>query len=840
MNLRGVRFKATFLFAPWLLFMLMSIPLHATVTHFIFTENEEGTAIEFMIDSSVQFQVQEEGLDIVLTFPDVDLTALPHETMLGTTNVASIQVDFDAHQIRIVRTKLYPFEVQQSNEKIVVHIRSAPKEPSQERETHNESEKKAPAQVRPETEEDLVEAHKQVRQEASPETQNNGALLIHDVALDFSQEIPVVHLLGDSGAFEQKQMLLENPKRYVFDLMPARFPKGRKTFPVKDSTLIKEVRIAQYKVNPVPITRIVIEMAEDTEDLQPFLTASAEGINIRLQTSLMADNRIIPQEEEAENQDEEVTEATVPEERVEEKQSENIEKMETFEEVSEPENTGETTDMATNTQPELPSHKTAESEDHSGEKVIEAEGMEWDPSFFSTQELKFYQITDEEKAALEAAEKAKYLPIFQEKQITTQKKYKGEVITLDFTDVHIKDLMVLFSDLSGLNIVLDPSVEGPQYKIPVLRLRFVPWDQALDLVTRMLGLGYILEGNILRVAPVDVLAREAAERRKLSEDVGEIQTIIKPLSYADASEVKALAEQLLTPRGTIFVDKRTNTLIIKEVETNIKNIINLIETLDTRIPQVSIEARIIQTRRNYTQALGIQWGFRGLMSPALGNSTSMVFPNNIAIFGNALVSQTGGISGNPIGGYAVNLPTQQAPSGAILLSLGSVMDTFRLDAAIMALESSGLARVLSSPHVTTQNNKKAEIKSGYQIPVQTIVNNTIQVQYVDATLKLTVTPQITADGSVIMDVKVENRRPDFTRPVLGIPPIITQDATTTLLIKDGHTAVLGGIIQSSEEVSRNAVPMLYKIPILGWLFRNKNVTRDNDELLIFITPRIVK
>src|SRR5262249_1542475 len=282
--------------------------------------------------------------------------------------------------------------------------------------------------------------------------------------------------------------------------------------------------------------------------------------------------------------------------------------------------------------------------------------------------------------------------------------------------------------------------------------------------------------------------------------------------------------------------------IITDINTNMDQILGLIDTLDSRTAQVVIEARVVETTKNYSQAFGIQWGFRGVVDPAFGNNTSLQFPNNLTLAGDNIASTKGGIAGNPLGGYAVNLPTNEAPNSAVLLSAGNVLDTFRLDMALTALENTGNGRVISSPKIVSQNNTPAEILQGVQLPVQTIANNTITTVYVKAALRMQVTPQITAEGTVIMDVEVENNRPDFSNanPFTGTVPIITERASTTLLVEDGGTTVIGGIFKASDDYSQDRTPILHRIPLLGWLFKNVNVNRSNTELLIFLTPRIVR
>ena len=312
---------------------------------------------------------------------------------------------------------------------------------------------------------------------------------------------------------------------------------------------------------------------------------------------------------------------------------------------------------------------------------------------------------------------------FQDKSTTGEKQYSGEPFSFDFKDIDIKDLFRFIADISGLNVILDPAVRGSV----TLKLTEVPWDQALDLITKNEGLGYTIEGNVIRIAPLSKIVaeeRQRAEAEKAQALNAPIKTRIRPLSYAKATEVDRVIKRLLTTKGSSIIDSRTNTIIITDINTNIDAIDNLITTLDSRTAQVLIEARIVETTKNFSQAFGIQWGFRGIVDPAFGNNTTLQFPNNLLLNGGP-ITPTNGIVGNPLGGYAVNLPTNTAPNSALLLSTGNILDTFRLDIALMALENTGNGRVISSPKVATQNNTKADILQGTQIPVQTIANNTV-------------------------------------------------------------------------------------------------------------------
>ena len=430
----------------------------------------------------------------------------------------------------------------------------------------------------------------------------------------------------------------------------------------------------------------------------------------------------------------------------------------------------------------------------------------------------------------------------------------GTPISLDFKDGDLADIFRLFADLSGLNVVVNPGVTG---KV-TLKLNEVPWGRALELILKTHGLGCVLEDNVIRIAPMAALQKEEEDRRKLQEQkqlAGDLADYTKRISYAKADTLSEVLKKAgaLSQRGQINVDMRTNTLIIRDLPSFIDKARGLIAELDTATPQVEIEARIIVTNRNFTRDIGIQWGFGAEASTRYGNTTNYSFPNSIILNGGAVPTSLGipadqlgpgGLSsgagvGNANRGYAVNLPASSFNSG-IGISMGNILGSFNLDVALTALERQGRGRLLSTPKVTTQNNKVAEIKQGVQIPIQTLANNTVTVQFKDAVLTLKVTPQITDAGTVILDLEIENNSPDYANRVNGIPPINTQSAKTMVLVKDGQTAVVGGIYQSAETTTQSQTPFFSKIPVLGYLFKQKAVDSRNNELLLFITPRIVK
>jgi len=314
------------------------------------------------------------------------------------------------------------------------------------------------------------------------------------------------------------------------------------------------------------------------------------------------------------------------------------------------------------------------------------------------------------------------------------RKFTGHPVSLDFQGADLRAVLRTFSEISGLNMVIDPAVSGTVD----VALRDVPWDQALDIILRANKLGYLVDGTIVRIAPLATLADEEASRRKLGDEqalAGSLEVLTQSLSYAKAEELQGLlTKSALSPRGTVQVDARTNTLIISDLPEKLSIASDLIAKLDRPQPQVEIEARIVQANKNYARAIGVQWGFNGKVDPTLGNTTNLAFPNSGSLAG------TVGATGS---NTAVNLGVQGASSG-VGLALGSINGAFNLDVALSAAETSGNLRVLSTPRVSAQNNGEAEITQGVQIPIQTVANNTVTVSFKDAALTLKVTPQITA------------------------------------------------------------------------------------------------
>jgi len=421
-------------------------------------------------------------------------------------------------------------------------------------------------------------------------------------------------------------------------------------------------------------------------------------------------------------------------------------------------------------------------------------------------------------------------------------KYTGEPISVNLKDVDLRDFFRLIHEISGLNVVLDPAVKGTL----TIVLDEVPWDQALDIVLLNNGLDKQLNGNVLRIATHDTLRREAESVRDLqkaqSDSIPPI-TVTRVLSYSKASSLTTTLKRFLSARGEILADEPSNQLIIRDIPSVIPVIDNLLHQLDRKSQQVEIEARVVSASRSFAQDIGTELGFSGstthgrsLFFGGQGGTSGVATSSSIPT--GPVVSESSGTTTSTAGlPLAVSLGAGVPTSG---LGFSHRSPNFAVDFFITAAEARGVGKLLSKPRVVTQNNQKAVIKQGTKVPIQTTINNTISVTFIDAVLKLEVTPQITADGTVFMDVLVENTQIDQGIPrVQGTPALDTQSAETKVLVEDGGTVVIGGIIISQQRVDVTQVPIVGSLPVIGHLFKRTNVNMQSQELLFFLTPRII-
>jgi len=427
---------------------------------------------------------------------------------------------------------------------------------------------------------------------------------------------------------------------------------------------------------------------------------------------------------------------------------------------------------------------------------------------------------------------------------TTGPKYTGEPISVNLKDVDLKDFFRLIHEISGLNVVLDPEVKGTL----TIVLDDVPWDQALDIVLKNNTLARQLDGNVLRIATVDTMRKEAEARRAAQEAEAmaiERVTVTRFLSYAHAKDVQPTLKKFLSQRGEVVSDDRTNAIIINDIPSVIPPIDRLLAQLDRKTQQVEIEARVVAATRSFARDIGTQLGFGfGNASSHLGGTSAVgTSPNSIFNTPGASYPIIG--TSAPTGNQGVQIPLFSnlgAVGPTSGLSFVNASNAVRLDTVLTMAESRGLLKVLSRPRVVTQNNIQALVRQGVRVPIVTAaqLDGPSTTTYIDAFLRLTVTPQITSESTIFLNVDVENTTPDFGHEVNGNPTLITQQATTQVLVTDGGTVVIGGVIQTSNSVSVAQVPLLGSIPWLGNLFKHQTVSSSNQELIFFITPRIVQ
>jgi type IV pilus assembly protein PilQ len=402
-------------------------------------------------------------------------------------------------------------------------------------------------------------------------------------------------------------------------------------------------------------------------------------------------------------------------------------------------------------------------------------------------------------------------------------RYTGEKISLDFQNADINDILRLIAEVSGFNIIAGGDVQGTV----TTRMVDVPWDQALDVILKINGLAQEREGNIIRVAPIARFINERQETlraRQTDTQAEPTVTQLVPINYADATELKSSLEKLLSARGSIFIDGRTNTMIVTDTRRNLDDVLTLVQTLDRQTPQVMIEARIVEASRDFSRELGVRFGGQ------YAAVTDRTFPNRIGVSGAATDPN-----------FVVDLPAAvgAGSGGAFALALAGANSLLNVE--LSALEASGRGKIISNPRVATLDNTEAVIQSGVRIPYDTTSAEGTKTEFIDASLVLKVTPHVTPDGFINMKVNVTNNQPNTAiTSASGQPSITTREANTAMLVKDGDTVVIGGLYKRTLTSRRDGVPWLSQMPVLGWLFRNDTEEDINEELLLFITPRIIQ
>ncbi len=424
--------------------------------------------------------------------------------------------------------------------------------------------------------------------------------------------------------------------------------------------------------------------------------------------------------------------------------------------------------------------------------------------------------------------------------------FTGERISLSFQSVDIRSVIQIIADVADTNIVATDSVQGDM----ALRLDNVPWDQALEIILQSKGLDKYQEGDVIFIDTLANVAQRAQARSQVQnerEKAAPLSLELIQANYAKAADIASLLKSnsgdeeddngFLSSRGTITVDQRTNTLLIQDTRERLDELRRLITTLDVPIRQVLIESRIVIASDSFSRALGVRHGFTALKATS-----------------NHFVNTTGGAEGTDsvtndflAGGLPVNLPAQgdrfnvnlpiASPAGRIALAvLGS---DYLVDLELQAMQAEGDGEILSNPRVVTTDRQEATIKQGFEVPYQSVSQDGTNVQFKEAVLELRVTPQITPDDDIIMDLNVKKDEPDFTNAVLGQPPLIKREITTQVLVNNGETVVLGGVFEATKSNNVTKVPLIGDVPIIGNLFRTTSRDNSKQELLIFVTPKLL-
>jgi type IV pilus secretin PilQ/predicted competence protein len=631
-----------------------------------------------------------------------------------------------------------------------------------------------------------------------------------------------------------QEFILNNPPRLVID-----FPNTENRFQSSrlrvHTAAIKQIKVAQFQSLPSPIARMVFELEEDYGSHEMTVDKSSISLVFHKGPGKPgSESTAKPALKGAEN----VSLVKTPEAR------------------------------PNNPAPSPESAKTAPRATAHLKRDIKTDEQASNPTPRST------ELPDKNlPASIEPAAKTAAAPIPLVAALTpasiavpttaqANSRFSGQPLTLDLVDTPLVDFFRLLAEEGGVNIVLDPAVKG-SISIKVVKM---PWDQIFEAVLANNALDKQVEGTLIRVARKNTLQEEARQQESLKKAnllAADLETRIKRLNYAKAVLLSKIIADQKTVRGSVMVDERTNALVLTDLPDSLDKQIQLIETLDVPQPQVEIEARIVSGTRDFARDIGIQFGFVdgnlqrvtvggpntfGTIGGTRPSSTpSSTYASGNAASGRGASSSTPGSSGavstgltsNNVGNYNVNLPATKA-YGGMGISIGNIFDTFLLDAAITAGESKGWAKLISQPRITAQNNSQAIITQGLRFPVPVSANNTVTVQFFNAALTLTVTPQITYEGNILLELKVENNTPDFGKRVGDVPSIRTSESSTRVLVSDGGTTLISGILIDDESNTEDKVPGLGSLPIIGNLFRRSSVAKSTQEVLFFVTPRIVK
>ncbi len=642
---------------------------------------------------------------------------------------------------------------------------------------------------------------------------SNKPLLVSKVTLDKHDSGETFVDVATSRSASFHVMTLPNPARLVVDIDGAESTSATKTLEA-DTTVLKAVRIGQFRANDPAVVRVVAVL-NGNPAFDVHTTTSGVRIELRPRGMArpvpLANNTPAPQVKPAEKAVETsaVSVPAAPAPAVETPAPKAAEANDIPKPDVQSTLPSSTTQQAAAAP--LPPPAASNPEALRAEHAAEVLNPVRDASVAEAQAT---------TPATPAAPAAEAKPV-----------YTGEPVTFNLKDLDLKDFFRLIHEISGLNIIVDPNVSGSV----TIVLDSVPWDQALDIVLKNNDLGKVLEGNVLRIARMSTLTSEQDAQTKLADsriNAAPLVTVFRPINYATAQAIQVILKSwtgggALTRRGQALVDARTNTLIISDVASQIPIIEAIINKLDRKAKQVSIEARVVLASADFTRILSAALsgtGLNGSGSTTFGMSTG----------------STGSITGPTVSTTSPGSMTITSPSGTGFgnIAITNASARYLINGVITAQEERDQAKTISRPTIVTQNNVQGTVQQGVEIPIQTTINNTISVQYQSATLQLVVTPQVTDDNNIFLVINVNNASPGA--PVAGVgAEINTQQATTSVLVPDGGTVVFGGITVTSRSKTATYVPWLGNIPILGNLFKTSTVTDSDQELLFFVSPKIL-
>lgn len=658
--------------------------------------------------------------------------------------------------------------------------------------------------------------------------------------------------VSGTSAITAKTMKLANPSRIVLDI-PNSVLEGHTRQIAVNSGDVKSIRAARFQSDP-PTTRIVVDVAAMHDfDLVPAgnkLLLKLKNTDVAVQPVSVPHPAVAQQAPKSEKQPE--SKPAVTESATAKQPESKPAAMEST--ILQPIVLG--TAPAEASAAKAPAPSQTATADAKTSKPSAQERSDRAAAYFASPEPPLLVGTSKASAHLAAEPKVVNAALQQQQQQPQQQpvtsntaptsctsgRYAGSPFNLDLKDLDIKDFFRLIHEISGLNVVLDPSVKG----IVTIDVTDIPWDQALAIVLRNNGLECELEGNVLRIASLETLRAEA-DARRLQQEAQALavprQNYTRYLSYAHSKDVVPIIKKFLSSRGDAVADDRSNAVIIEDIPSTLPKVDELLTKLDRKTPEVDIEARVVAATRNFARDIGTQIGFgwgNGSTSAA-GGGTGIASPIQVTPAPGTtpgFLTIPGNTSQIPL---FSNLPATGPTSG---FSFTNFTNLYRLDFVLTMAETRGLVKILSRPRITTQNNIQSMIEQGSRIPVvtQAQLGGPPTVTYVDAFLKLTVTPQITSDNTIFLLLDVENTTPDFTR-VTGAqlnPTLNTQRATTQVLVGDGQTVVLGGVIQTQNSLAIGQIPLLGSIPLLGNLFKHTAINTSTAELIFFITPKIIQ